>query len=67
LGSENDFINNILFQYLELGNFPGPEKFSQYGIVARILKIGIKRIFYEIEKSGEKRKTQFLWIWFGSV
>jgi hypothetical protein len=60
LGFENDFINDILFQDLELEIFSGPEKFSQYGIIARIVKLRIKRIFYEIEKSGEKRKTQFL-------
>jgi hypothetical protein len=67
LSSENDFIDHILVQYLDLSRFSGPEQFFQRRAVARILKIGIEGIFYEIEKGGKKGETQLFGVLFVSV
>jgi hypothetical protein len=65
--SENDLIDDILFQDLELGWFAGFEQFTKGGIITWVLEIRIDRIFDEIEKGSQKGESQFLCALLGSI
>lgn len=66
-GPEDDFIDDILFQDLELCWLTGPEQLSQRWIVTGILNVGIKGIFHEIEKGRQEGEAEFLGVLFGFI
>ena len=55
--SEDDFIDDVFFNYFELSRLPCPEKLSEGRIITRILKIGLNRIFDEIEKGTQEGES----------
>jgi hypothetical protein len=66
-GPEYDLIHCIFFEYLELGEFSGPEKFSQCWIVTWICDFGIKGIFDKIEKSRYEGEAEFFGVLAGAI
>jgi hypothetical protein len=57
---ENDFVHGLFFQEVPPYLIGCTEEFSQHGRVARILQIGIIRVFDEVEERSQGGETDSL-------
>ena len=62
-GPENDLILRIFFEYLELGEFSGPEKFAQWGLSRGFVIFGSREFLTKLKKADMRVKRSFLVFW----